>query len=387
MIHGLIKRIVSVVAHTLIMSVSMASFFILPPSVQAENVEIQKIWSSEDQFTWVDGEPKSLTDLSITVNGNPLDSENMTITNYDGTLHIRVPLEYDASSLIVIKDGNNVLFRADVYYAPAYESELVPEEYIFNPFHIEENEKHCLSCHRLEITNSDLISSNNTEHICYPCHKRKFSDRTFQHYAAGLKWECLRCHQTTPMESDYSIDIPVKFSIKEGMAVASLCYQCHINREKEFAKYKYLHGPVSMQLCILCHNPHGSNTNKLLHKGITSLCVDCHRLQDMLSQHSVHSPITTDGCISCHDPHGSNFPFFLNKEINGVCVQCHTSIKKLKNNHPIKGHPVAGYSDPTDSDRPFTCISCHDPHASEFTFLLADEDIMQSCARCHSYEN
>ncbi len=384
MISEITKRTVSIVIYILIISVSMASFFIISPAVHAENEKIQKIWSSEIYFTWIGNVPNSPADLSITVNGNPLKSDNILIKKYADTFHIRLPLKYDASSLIVIKEGNNVLFRADVFYAPAFEAQLVPEEYVFNPFHIEENEKHCISCHRLEITNSDLISSNNTEHICYTCHKHKFSNRTFQHYAAGLRWECLRCHQSTPMETDYSIDIPVRFAIKEGMEVAPLCYQCHINREQEFTEFKYLHGPIGMKLCIMCHNPHGSNTNKLLQNDITTLCVNCHKLQKMLEQHSVHYPITKDGCISCHDPHGSNFPFFLDKEVNGVCVACHVSIKKLENNHPIMGHPVYGETDPADSDRQFSCISCHDPHSSEFDYLLADEEIMQTCVRCHS---
>jgi predicted CXXCH cytochrome family protein len=384
MIRALNRRSVLFITVALILSVSMPPLSVLSVEAQEKHLEIEKIWSTEVYYTWVGTASNSITDLFVTVNGQSLKSEEYVLKDYEGTIHIRLPLEYNSSNMIDIREGNNVLFQADVFYAPAFESQLASEDYLSDPFHTEENEKSCISCHRLEINNEDLISKDNTTHICYPCHKHKFSGRTFQHYAAGLKWECLRCHQTKPMESEYSFDVPVKFSIKEGMEVAPLCYQCHINREKEFSEYEYLHGPIGMKLCIMCHNPHGSNTAKMLQKELVTLCVDCHKLQDMLRQHNVHYPISMDGCLSCHDPHGSNFPFFLNKEVNGVCVGCHDSIKKLENNHPIMGHPVSGETDPINTDEKFSCISCHDPHSSEFDFLLADDEIMMTCMRCHN---
>ncbi len=345
--------------------------------------DIQKIWSSVPHVTWVGELSGSPEPYSITVNGDSVISEKLVINNYDDSIHIRIPLHYGKSNLIVIKDGNSVIYRTDFFFAFSFEGILVPEEYMITPFHSERNESPCRTCHRMDVEMADMMPARPTDSLCYSCHNGEFPELLNQHREAGVSWECLRCHKAEPMETDFSLDGPVKYAMAEGARVAPLCYRCHINKEKEHSEFKYVHGPVAMQGCNMCHNPHGSNNKRLLQKEISTLCVECHRLQEMVEKPHLHAPLVKSGCTACHDPHGSNSPFFLPSDIIGTCFSCHPNIREKGKNHPITGHPVYAEQDPLVEDREFTCVSCHNPHSSEHDRLLAEEELMMLCVRCH----
>ena len=51
-----------------------------------------------------------------------------------------------------------------------------------------------------------------------------------------------------------------------------VCYQCHAEKQGPFA---YEHPPVT-ENCGICHNPHGTVANNLLHQPATFLCLRCH---------------------------------------------------------------------------------------------------------------
>ena len=113
------------------------------------------------------------------------------------------------------------------------------------------------------------------------------------------------------------------------------------------------------------------------------MCIECHNMQNMMERPKVHEPLIKEGCTGCHNPHGSNSLFFLATDIISSCYKCHPKIEKLGNNHPIMGHPVSGPQDPRNHDRQFTCVSCHNPHSSEFDKFLAVDQMMMLCIRCH----
>jgi len=369
-----------------LLPVSILVLLNIPAPVQAEAEGVRKVWSFVPQLTWVGKTPATPDGLSITVNGAPVEPKELIINNYEDTVHVRIPLKHVTGSLVMVREGNNTLFSADVFYAATYEARLVPEEYEVRPFHTAQNEQTCRACHRLSPGMSDIVPSSPAESMCYPCHKQEFSGLEFQHREAGVSWECLRCHQAEPIENEFSMSGPVRFAIKEGNRVAPMCYRCHINKAKEHAGFKYLHGPVAMAGCNMCHNPHGSNTRRLLQKDISKLCIECHRFQDRLKQPVVHEPLLREGCITCHDPHGSNSPFFLAAAIDEACFKCHPYMREKGDNHPVLGHPVSGPDDPLVKERPFSCISCHDPHAAEYDKLLPKEEIMMLCSLCHQRE-
>ena len=376
------ERKILIILRILYLTVCTVIFSIITSPLHAENEEIPKSWSAGAHITWVGEIDSSPENLSITVNGNPAPSWDVTINMYDGLAHVRIGLEYEISNVVTIREGNEILLNQDVFYAHSWESGIVPEEYEMKPFHTAKSEEPCLACHRLKPRESDLEPGNPPEKICFPCHYDKFSGLEFQHKAAGIDWQCLQCHQEEAIDTYY--DSPVKFSIEEGMRVAPLCFQCHVEKEKEIAGYKFLHGPVAMSRCNMCHNPHGSNYEKFLQSDITSVCINCHEMQKLLEQPVVHTLVLQKGCTACHDPHGSNYPKSLFDEVKDVCLKCHPKTEEQKNNHPVTGHPVTGARDPNNANKKFSCVSCHNPHAAEFDKLLPVPEVMMFCIKCHS---
>ncbi len=88
-----------------------------------------------------------------------------------------------------------------------------------------------------------------------------------------------------------------------------ICFKCH---KSELFSGKYIHGPVAVKACTVCHDPHQSKNRKLLLESGRALCDLCHRI-----------PVTNDplpckgnNCLECHDPHISNNKYFLKGEIN-----------------------------------------------------------------------
>ncbi|MDD5176546.1 MAG: cytochrome c3 family protein [Sterolibacterium sp.] len=179
--------------------------------------------------------------------------------------------------------------------------------------------------------------------------------------------DCKICHQN----SDPKQPGPVT---KQGPA---MCLECH----EEFAgimKRPHTH-PPARTACTSCHNPHNSNSRKLLVQEPLALCTGCHdKIGKLASSASVpHKALSTGAqCSNCHNPHGSAVEKLLVQLPFDLCVNCHnvdTMVdakgKKLQN---IKGWleknkeqhgPVAAKD----------CSACHEPHGGEhFRLLNAD---------------
>jgi predicted CXXCH cytochrome family protein len=88
-----------------------------------------------------------------------------------------------------------------------------------------------------------------------------------------------------------------------------LCRDCHPGVPGQAA---YLHGPVAVSDCLVCHEPHTAFHPKLLVKGDPELCLLCHRRED-LTRGPHHASIGDGPCVECHDPHGGNNPFFVKR--------------------------------------------------------------------------
>ena len=64
---------------------------------------------------------------------------------------------------------------------------------------------------------------------------------------------------------------------------------------------KFVHGPVAVQDCLLCHKQTGQHSFQLAESG-AKLCYLCH---DKMG------PGHGKDCITCHDPHGTDSEFQL----------------------------------------------------------------------------
>jgi predicted CXXCH cytochrome family protein len=115
----------------------------------------------------------------------------------------------------------------------------------------------------------------------------------FKHPAAEGKDDCSFCHGKVT-----SAAMPPK----------DICVKCHQHLKE---KRPFLHGPAVVD-CIVCHNPHESETKTLLKKKGGDLCQDCHDIKDV-QKAEPHKDMKPDEllCDSCHDPHGGKDKFFL----------------------------------------------------------------------------
>lgn len=219
-----------------------------------------------------------------------------------------------------------VFYREDI----SNEFRLVPPEFQKKPFHTEDNEKACLSCHEMKTSGKDLKLQKLNDFICYPCHK-KITESGYVHVPVA-RWDCMSCHEQNSKPLKYIIRQPEK----------DLCFVCHKDKKKELTLKKYLHGPIVAGKCSICHNPHVSRNILRLKKSPWDLCITCHE----------------DRASGSHVVAGFVFG----------------------SSHPTKGRP-----DPSRPGKELSCASCHTPHAGNSREQLVNDTISPDslCRMCH----
>ncbi len=151
--------------------------------------------------------------------------------------------------------------------------------------------------------------------------------------------------------------------------VAALCFKCHQDIKAEFALPTHHPVPEGRMYCIDCHEPHGSENEKLLKEAsIKDLCTNCHSEKEgpFIFEHAD----LTEDCRNCHVPHGSVNNNLLTAKLPFLCKQCH------------QPHLVRPEGDPTEGfrkERFFTrCTDCHSQvHGSDTPSLGADGTFLQ----------
>lgn len=220
---------------------------------------------------------------------------------------------------------------------------------------------------------------------CIICHKE-----TGKHKFAAIKDTaslCYSCHDK--VDTKKAVHKPVKEgnctkchsphqSPNKFMLVsdgANLCFMCH---PKNLAAGKFLHGPVAVGECTACHGAHQSDFPKLLQAQANDVCFTCHtdKKSDLEKKKVVHKPVR-ENCVSCHNPHASDYTFQLkNDSAAALCYDCHKGIKErvAKNKVPHKALNLKK-----------GCLECHNAHATNFPRLL-DNEPMNACFNCHDKE-
>jgi len=292
-------------------------------------------------------------------------------------LHFNVPLKPGKNSFELLSSGKNI----SITYKPLRSlSTFNPNDKDAYLFHRNEVlPESCTQCHDPKKIKLSENLSGEAQALCFSCHKNILGKTPWQHGPAVNK-QCLACHKETGS--------PLKITIPGGKS-ENLCFRCHVNK-KSWLQKSHIHGPVGTGDCTVCHNPHGDIEQfQLWAAGKDELCVACHTDKKTLVSgkkpvYYVHGILNGIGCIACHDPHATNNAFQLYKPINDLCTGCHTTLKGVTRGHPVGGHPVSGAKDPRRPERSFTCTSCHNPHGSDFKFLLIG-DILGGhiCSQCH----
>lgn len=255
----------------------------------------------------------------------------------------------------------------------------------------------CATCHKAAegknhpADKGSIVLTQSMPGLCYSCHEEaNFKGKSVhQAVATGM---CTGCHDAH--QSNYP-----KILLKD---IPSLCFDCHDQK-----KFKGKSGHTNIGLCSGCHAPHSSNLDHLMKTAQPELCYSCHE-KDKFNKKYVHSIIPVGGCTACHIPHVSNQPSLLPKDAEDLCLSCHKG--KSDGRHVVnvpgkKVHPVKGVKDPSvpwtkkvpdpnrpgydmevpDPDNPgkeLSCMSCHDPHSSDYKKLFPVANI---CKKCHIY--
>ncbi|MHC4726808.1 MAG: cytochrome c3 family protein, partial [Planctomycetota bacterium] len=112
--------------------------------------------------------------------------------------------------------------------------------------------------------------------------------------------DCTLCHD----KSRQRVFSPKTYLIKP---VPELCYECHADYTTSAS---YVHGPVSVGQCLLCHNPHRSRIEHLLKEPQPQLCYLCHNIDavKLIPAHLVKEQFI---CTDCHNAHTSSIKYLL----------------------------------------------------------------------------
>jgi predicted CXXCH cytochrome family protein len=179
----------------------------------------------------------------------------------------------------------------------------------------------------------------------------------------------------------------LQIQLKQIPQASCLTSKCH----SDIDKARFVHGPVQAKGCTICHipasEPHLVKGKKELFAKlpkdhpplfkidklhIESTCFLCHDdFGDLIKKAtSIHSAIKKQGCPSCHNPHGSDYKFLLSAaKVGDSCLgDCHELNKNVKSPHK----PVA------DGE----CDRCHSSHSSNYRYLLINDE-KALCFSCH----
>jgi predicted CXXCH cytochrome family protein len=139
--------------------------------------------------------------------------------------------------------------------------------------------------------------------------------------------------------------------------VLNILHSPALPREMTYRLYR-AHGMQARKNCNDCHDE-GARSYAITTRD-ADLCARCHEPRPAAK--FVHGPVAVGSCTVCHDPHGQTNPAFLVASGESLCFRCHTEADVLKH----LAAPPAGGGLPREKG----CLFCHDPHQADGKFLL-----------------
>jgi len=204
--------------------------------------------------------------------------------------------------------------------------------------------------------------------------------------------QCGGCHILKPADTDKKpVSVAAfpdeKLKSRDISSAGSTCYSCH----KGLTSYPFIHGPSAVWSCLSCHDP-GTAPVYAVRKPDTKACFGCHieQKEEWQRRKYAHGPFALGNCTICHSPHASENPSNLHKSTWDLCINCHPD--KGSGRHVVAAvggayfHPTRGKRDPLRKDMELSCVSCHDPHASDSPRLwrLNVGSGFELCRKCHT---
>lgn len=139
---------------------------------------------------------------------------------------------------------------------------------------------------------------------------------------------------------------------------------------QDVLKHTFVHDQKAAD-CTACHLQIGKMEDHqfALPAAPEELCTKCHQLP---AKAHGHQPVTEGKCMSCHDPHGSEFKAELRGDPNKtLCTMCHHTTD-VTNKKYVHGPVAVG-----------ACTTCHVAHSSDEPKLLQGKP-NDLCLTCHA---
>jgi predicted CXXCH cytochrome family protein len=199
---------------------------------------------------------------------------------------------------------------------------------------------------------------------------------------------CMECHSTSGKDLSPAHD-------KQPL-IKSKCTGCHDPHSSDTPKLllKFSHGPYAARLCSGCHPAPVDGKVGLTAANVDSLCYDCHAnfKAEMAGAGSRHKLLSQSdrSCMECHDPHAANQEYHLKKPAQELCVSCHDEPPK-QTDQRVKSPPefeipniqyLKLSSKYAHEPAKKSCLICHDAHASQFPKELR-VSMRDLCMDCH----
>ena len=249
----------------------------------------------------------------------------------------------------------------------------------------------CTVCHNPhESENQKLLVTSNINELCTSCHMAKGEMlATKQHIHPPVKDSCINCHD--PHTADH------KFQLMADPKM-DLCVMCHTDKKEWTDKVSSKHGAIvdRPQKCQECHDPHGTDTPRMMKKAsVREMCLSCHNQQLVTDEDGYkltnmakhleenpdwHGPILWDDCAACHNPHGSDNLRMLKKPFpktfyskfdkeNYICFECHEPEKITDQTTTTATNFRNGDKNMhylhVNNEKGRTCRACHDFHGTK----------------------
>jgi predicted CXXCH cytochrome family protein len=143
--------------------------------------------------------------------------------------------------------------------------------------------------------------------------------------------------------------------------VLNILFNPPLPREMTYRLYRS-HGMVNRKDCFVCHNREARSF--AIAETDATLCGKCHEPRP--AARYVHGPVAVGSCTVCHDPHGQTNPSFLVAVGEPLCFRCHTEADALK-------HLVGRTGSGEGFMREKGCGHCHNPHQANRRYLLRED--------------
>ena len=177
--------------------------------------------------------------------------------------------------------------------------------------------------------------------------------------------KCRACHSITRENS-------------QRPTVYKTCFQadCH---DASLVGKTFSHTDAREGNCLLCHNAHGSLYGAHILNDQQKLCKACHPLfgkrdeeagagEDLHGYYlALMKKLVPDREITCSGCHGENHGEKILETGIGPCYRCHNYIKELISGKKDKPKDVH------DTFKRTQCSECHEPHSSDYQYLLKEE--------------